>query len=42
MQIFPAVHMTTTTNSVYFGFADPADARNAYAYFLYHQQSGHW
>ena len=24
-----------------FGFADPADARDAYAYFLHHQQLGH-
>jgi hypothetical protein len=41
MRIFPAVHMTTTANSVYFSFADPAEARDAYAYFLYHQQLGH-
>jgi hypothetical protein len=41
MRVFPSVHMTTTTNSVYFGFADPADARDAYAYFLHHQQLGH-
>jgi hypothetical protein len=41
MRVFPAVLTTTTTNSVYFGFADPADARDAYAFFLYHQQLGH-
>jgi len=40
MRIFPAVHVTTTANSIYFSFADPAEARDAYAYFLYHQQSG--
>lgn len=40
-RVFPAVHITTTTNSVYFSFADPAEARDAYAYFLYHQQLGH-
>jgi len=41
MRVLPAVHMTTTTNSVYFVFADPSEARDAYAYFLYHQQLGH-
>ncbi len=41
MLVLPAVHATTTTNSVYFAFADPAEARDAYAYFLYHQQLGH-
>jgi len=40
-RVFPAVHLTTTTNSVYFSFADPAEAHDAYAYFLYHQQLGH-
>ena len=40
MRLLPAVHVTTT-NSVYFAFADPAEARDAYAYFLYHQQLGH-
>ncbi len=40
MRIFPAVHLNTTANSIYFSFADPAEARDAYAYFLYHQQLG--
>jgi hypothetical protein len=39
MRVLPAVQ--TTTSSVYFAFGDPAEARNAYAYFLYHQQLGH-
>ncbi len=41
MRVLPAVHVTTTTNSVYFAFTDPGEARDAYAYFLYHQQVGH-
>jgi hypothetical protein len=40
-RVLSAVHVTTTTNSVYFAFADPAVARDAHAYFLYHQQLGH-
>jgi hypothetical protein len=40
-RVLPAVHTTTTTNSVYFAFGDPAEARDAYAYFQYHQQLGH-
>jgi len=41
MRVLPAVHATTTANSVYFTFADPVEARDAYAYFMYHQQLGH-
>ena len=41
MRVLPAVHVTTSTNSVSFAFADPVEARDAYAYFLYHQQLGH-
>jgi len=41
MRVLPAVHTTTTTSSVYFAFGDPAEARDAYAYFQYHQQLGH-
>jgi hypothetical protein len=40
MRILPAVHVTTTTNSVHFAFVDPAEARDAYAYFLYHKHLG--
>jgi hypothetical protein len=40
-RVLPAVHETTTTTSLYLTFGDPADARDAYAYFLYHQQLGH-
>jgi hypothetical protein len=39
-RIFPAVNLTTTRNSLYFIFRDPADAQDAYAYFLYHQELG--
>jgi hypothetical protein len=41
MRALPAVHATTTTTSLYLTFGDPADARDAYGYFLYHQQLGH-
>jgi hypothetical protein len=37
---FPAVNYATTENSVYFVFANSADAQDAYAYFLYHKQLG--
>jgi len=40
MRVLPAVHVTTTINSVCFAFADPAEARDAYAYFHYHKQLG--
>src|SRR5712692_645650 len=40
MRLLPAVHVTTTTNSVHFAFVDPAEARDAYAYFLYHKHLG--
>jgi hypothetical protein len=40
-RVLPAVHAATTTTSLYLTFGDPADARDAYAYFLYHQQLGH-
>src|SRR5262245_27546231 len=39
-RILPAVDLTTTTSFVYFTFRDPADAQDAYAYFLYHQELG--
>ena len=39
-RVLPAVQMSTTTNSVYLAFAEPAEARDAYAYFLYHKQLG--
>ena len=38
---FPAVNYMTTESAAYFVFADPAEARDACAYFLYHQQLGH-
>lgn len=37
---FPAVHDTTTENSTYFVFHNSREARDAYAYFLYHKQLG--
>ncbi len=39
-RILPAVNLTTTRSSLYFTFRDPADAKDAYAYFLYHQELG--
>ncbi len=39
-RIFPAVNLTTTESLAYFVFANPAEARDAYAYFLYHKQVG--
>ena len=37
---FPAVHSATTENQLYFVFPKAADARDAYAYLLYHKQLG--
>lgn len=37
---FPAVNYATTENSVYFVFANSADAQDAHTYFLYHKQLG--
>jgi hypothetical protein len=37
---FPAVNYATTETSVYFLFPNSADAQDAYAYFLYHEQLG--
>jgi hypothetical protein len=39
-RILHAVNLTTTTSFVYFTFRDPADAQDAYTYFLYHQELG--
>jgi hypothetical protein len=39
-RILPAVNLTVTTSYLYFTFRDPADAQDAYAYFLYHQELG--
>jgi hypothetical protein len=39
-RVLPAVNLTTTRNFVYFAFRDPAEAQDAYAYFLYHKQLG--
>jgi hypothetical protein len=39
-RILPAVNLTTTTSYLYLTFRDPADAQDAYAYFLYHQELG--
>ena len=39
-RIFPAVNLTTTESLVHCVFANPAEARDAYAYFLYHEQTG--
>jgi len=39
-RMLPAVNLTTTSSSLYFTFRDRADAQNAYAYFLYHQEVG--
>jgi hypothetical protein len=39
-RILPAVNLTTTKSFLYFTFRDPADAQDAYTYFLYHQQVG--
>ena len=39
-RMLPAVNLTTTGSSLYFTFRDSADAQNAYAYFLYHQEVG--
>jgi hypothetical protein len=39
-RILPAVNLKSTRSSLYFTFRDPADARDAYAYFLYHQEVG--
>jgi hypothetical protein len=39
-RILPAVNLTSTSSFVYFTFDNPAEAQNAYAYFLYHKQLG--
>jgi hypothetical protein len=39
-RILPAVNLTTKRSFLYFTFRDPADAQDAYAYFLYHQEVG--
>jgi hypothetical protein len=39
-RVLPAVNLTTTRNFVYFAFRNPAEAQDAYAYFLYHKQLG--
>lgn len=39
-RILPAVNLTTTRSLVYFTFHNPAEAQNAYVYFLYHKQLG--
>src|SRR6266852_4446231 len=38
--LLPVVNYTTTERAVYFAFLNSAKARDAYAYFLYHQQLG--
>jgi hypothetical protein len=37
---FPAVNYATTQGSVYFVFSNSAEARDTFAYFLYHKQLG--
>lgn len=37
---FRAVNYTTTKSLEYLAFSDPAEAQDAYAYFLYHKQLG--
>ena len=37
---FPAVHDRTAESSSYFAFVNSSEAQDAYAYFLYHKQSG--
>jgi hypothetical protein len=37
-RILPAVNLTTTRSFLYLTFRDPADAQDAYAFFLYHQE----
>jgi hypothetical protein len=39
-RVLPAVNLTTTRSFVYFAFRNPAEAQDAYAYFLYHQELG--
>src|SRR5215471_12888899 len=39
-RVLPAVNLTTTRNFVYFAFRNPAEAQDAYAYFLYRKQRG--
>jgi len=39
-RVLPAVNLTTTRSFVYFAFRNPAEAQDAYAYFLYHKQLG--
>jgi hypothetical protein len=38
--VFHAVNYETTANFVYLDFSNPAEARDAYVYFLYHQDLG--
>ena len=39
-RMLPAVNLTTTRSFLYLTFRDPADAQDAYTYFLYHQELG--
>lgn len=39
-RVLPAVNLTTERSFVYFAFRNPAEAQDAYACFLYHQELG--
>jgi hypothetical protein len=39
-RVLPAVNLTSERSFVYFAFRNPAEAQDAYAYFLYHQELG--
>lgn len=40
-RVFPAVNLTTTESLLHLAFANPAEAGDAYAYLLYHEQTNH-